>query len=273
MLPRSYLFVPGHRPERFEKAAQSGADAVILDLEDAVSPDDKLLAREHVRSYLQSGANAYVRINSAASEWHAMDLCTLSACDGLLGIVLPKAEAPDVLHQVAVHLPATKVLLPLIESALGFEYLHEICAAPKVERVLFGTLDFQVDTRIRGDAMELLYFRSRLTLASRVAGIGAPADGVTTSIEDEELIRNDATRARNMGFGAKLCIHPRQIVPVHAAFSYTQVEFEWAQRVMEAVKASGGAATTVDEKMVDLPVFLSAREIIEQKAMERKRRA
>jgi citrate lyase subunit beta/citryl-CoA lyase len=273
MLPRSYLFVPGHRPDRFEKAAQSGADAVILDLEDAVSPDDKLVAREHVRSYLQSGAKAYVRINAVASEWHAMDLRTLGACEGLLGIVLPKAEAPDALHQVAAHLPATKVLLPLIESALGFEFLHGICAAPKVERVLFGTLDFQVDTRIRGDGMELLYFRSRLTLASRVAGISAPVHGVTTSTEDGELIHNDATRARNMGFGAKLCIHPRQIAPVHAAFSYTEVEFESAQRVMEAVKASGGAATTVGEKMVDLPVILSAREIIEQKTVVRKRRA
>ncbi|MDR0242933.1 MAG: CoA ester lyase [Burkholderia sp.] len=264
MLPRSYLFVPGNRPERFNKAAQSGADAIILDLEDAVPVADKVSAREHIRSWLLAGGSGYVRVNAAGTEWHDDDVRALAGLPNLSGIVLPKAEQPEVLHRVAEELHSTAILLPLIESANGFGYLQQICNAPKVQRLLFGTLDFQVDMQMRGTGNELLFFRSQLTLASRLAGIGSPVDGVTTAIDDARPVSQDTTEARNLGFGGKLCIHPKQVTAVHAAFSYTQDEYDWAKRVMEAVQTSAGAATTVDGKMVDNPVIQSAQRIIDR---------
>jgi len=263
MYPKSYLFVPGSRPERFAKACDSGADAVILDLEDAVAPAAKAQARDAVCTWLAEGGRAYVRINAAGTQWFDADVAALASSQGLIGLVVPKAESADALADVAAKLPESTVLLPLLESAVGFDNLRAIAHAPKVQRLLFGTLDFQVDMGIRGDGDELLYFRSRLTLASRVAGIAAPVDGVTASIDDGALIQAEATRARNFGFKAKLCIHPRQIASVHAAFSPTVDEVEWAKRVRAAVEVSDGAATTVDGKMVDLPVILKANEILE----------
>jgi citrate lyase subunit beta / citryl-CoA lyase len=264
MLPRSYLFVPGNRPERFQKAASSGADAIILDLEDAVPLTEKTTAREHVRAWLAEGGRGYVRINAAGTEWHNEDIQSLAALPGLTGIVLPKADRLDVLNRVASELHDSAVLVPLVETASGFGSLSEICCAPKVNRLMFGTLDFQVDMQMRGTGIELLYFRSQLTLASRLAGIGSPVDGVTTTIDDFEIVRQETTEARNVGFGAKLCIHPKQVGPVHEAFSFTPAELDWARRVMDAVQASAGAATTVDGKMVDAPVIQSAQQIIER---------
>lgn len=129
---------------------------------------------------------------------------------------------------------------------------------------MFGTLDFQVDMQMRGTGIELLFFRSQLTLASRLAGIGSPVDGVTTVIDDVDVVHRETTDARNLGFGGKLCIHPRQVAPVHDAFSYTAAELDWAKRVMTAVEASAGAPTTVEGKMVDAPVIQSAQHIIER---------
>jgi len=262
MIPRSYLFVPGNRPERFTKAVNSGADAIILDLEDAVAPAAKVHARDAVSAWLKSGHRAYVRINAEGTEWHYADIETLAQLPGLLGLVVPKAERADTLARIANNLPSGVITLPLIESALGFDGLREIAHAPTVQRLLFGTLDFQVDMGIRGDGNELHYFRSQLTLASRVAGLASPVDGVTSAIDDGERIQRDTMHARNLGFRAKLCIHPRQISYVHAALNPTDEELKWAQRVMAAVRTTDGAATAVDGLMVDLPVILRATEIL-----------
>lgn len=268
MHPKSYLFVPGNRPERFAKACESDADAVILDLEDAVAPAAKDHGREVVCKWLNSGARAYVRINAAGTQWFDADVAALADRPGLIGLVVPKAERTDLLAAIAARLPENTAILPLLESAVGFDNLRAIAHAPKVQRLLFGTLDFQVDMGIRGDGDELLYFRSQLVLASRVAGIAAPVDGVTTSIDDGPLIQAETTRARNLGFRAKLCIHPRQVEPVHAAFRPTVKEVEWARKVQLAVKATDGSATTVDGKMVDLPVILKACEILDTAGIE-----
>lgn len=262
MYPKSYLFVPGNRPERFAKACASGADAVILDLEDAVSPADKSQARDAVCNWLASGQNAYVRINADGTEWFDADVAALASCPGVIGLVVPKAESAVSLKGLAARLAEHCVILPILESALGFDNLRAIAHAPKVHRLVFGTLDFQVDMGIRGDGDELLYFRAQLTLLSRVAGLAAPVDGVTTSIDDGTLIQSETTRARNFGFRAKLCIHPKQIAPVHTAFLPTRNEIQWAKQVHAAVKSSAGSATTVDGKMVDLPVILKAKEIL-----------
>ena len=153
-------------------------------------------------------------------------------------------------------------ILPLLESAVGFRALDEIAAAPRVNRLLFGTIDFQVDTGITSDGEELSYFRSQMTLASRFAGIGTPVDGVTTSLDDARPIEEAARRARRFGFGGKLCIHPKQIFPTHMAFTPTSEEYKWARRVIDAAEASAGSATVVDGKMIDAPVIERAQVIL-----------
>jgi len=152
--------------------------------------------------------------------------------------------------------------LPIVETARGFANLTVLCAAARVQRIVFGTLDFQIDLGIDGDAEELHFFRSQIVLASRLAGIGAPVDGVSTTITDIDAIEADARRGRRFGFGGKLCIHPKQIDAVHRAYAWSDAEREWAQRVLAAVEASHGAAVAVDGKMVDMPVILKARRIV-----------
>ncbi|VVD78524.1 aldolase [Pandoraea capi] len=268
---RSWLFVPGNRPERFDKACASGADAVILDLEDAVSPADKLAAREQVVHWLtarQADATAsapvpiYVRINAASTPWFEADVAALAGVPQLGGLVVPKAEDVATLARAAQGATLSLRLVPLIETAQAFAALGDIAKAPRVERLMFGTIDFQLDIGIEGDGDELLYFRSQLTLASRLAGIAAPVDGVTTALDDAALIEASARRARALGFRGKLCIHPRQVAPVHAAFAWRDDEIAWAERVVAAANASGGAAVALDGKMIDAPVIAKASEIL-----------
>ncbi|NLD67226.1 MAG: CoA ester lyase [Limnobacter sp.] len=262
---RSYLFVPGNRPERFEKALNSGADALIVDFEDAVPPQDKAAARSAAADWLarqsRGDTQLLVRINAADTEWFADDLvaCAHPALDG---IVLPKAESVDQLAKLADRFGERVLLLPLIETARGFARAGELAAASAVQRLVFGTIDFQLDLGIEGDELELLYFRSQLVLLSRLAGIAAPVDGVTTSLDDEVQIHADAQRGRRLGFGAKLCIHPRQLAAVHRAYRPSAEEVAWARRVVEAADAAQGAAVALDGKMVDRPVILKAREIL-----------
>ena len=256
---RSLLFVPGSRPDRFEKALAAGADAVIIDLEDAVAPADKERAREAVCAWLAPHHAVMVRINGADTAWFRDDLA-LCRRPGVAAVMLPKAErAEDV---AAVRGAGAATVLPLIESAAGMAALAAIAAAPGVQRLVFGSIDFQVDLGMR-DALEdeLLFFRSQLVLASRLAGLQAPVDGVSTAIDDADQLRDDVLRARRLGFGGKLCIHPRQVASVNRHFAPSAAERAWAQRVLDAAAASGGAAIAVDGKMVDKPVILRAQAI------------
>jgi citrate lyase subunit beta / citryl-CoA lyase len=258
---RSWLFVPGNRPERFAKARAAGADAVIVDLEDAVQPADKNMARDAVLSALDAAQPVWVRINGSDTQWFVDDVGTLASHQGVAGIMLPKAESRQQIEAVLERAHASLTILPIVETARGMANLAEVCAAPRVLRVAFGTLDFQVDLGIDGDGEELHFFRSQIVLASRIAGIGAPVDGVSTTITDAVAIEADARRGRRFGFGGKLCIHPQQIEAVHRAFAYSEAERDWAARVLQAVSASGGAAVAVDGKMVDTPVILKAQRI------------
>ncbi|WP_418314764.1 HpcH/HpaI aldolase/citrate lyase family protein [Piscinibacter sakaiensis] len=263
---RSWLFVPGNRPERYAKALTSGADAVIIDLEDAVAPDQKPRARAALADWLaqnQPTAGAvpvWVRINASDTVWFDDDL-SLAAQPGLAGVMLPKAEDPA---QVATLCSAGAAeVLALIESAAGFEQLRSIARADGVTRLAFGSIDLQVDLGMRdADEDELLWFRSEIVLASRLAGIAAPLDGVSTTLDDETRLRTDVLRARRLGFGGKLCIHPRQVQPVQRHFAPSEAEIDWARRVIAADAASGGAAVSVDGKMVDKPVILRAQAIV-----------
>ena len=263
MLARSYLFVPADRPDRFAKAFAARADAVIIDLEDAVAPQGKDAAREALRKWLDTSQSpAFVRVNGIESEWCADDVA-LCAHAAVAGIVLPKAErASDVATLVAAA-PGKRVI-PLVETARGVDGARELAAAHGVERLAFGSIDLKVDLAIEGDVDELLAFRSHLVLVSRLAGCAAPIDGVSTSIDDERLLASDADHARRLGFGAKLCIHPRQVAIVNRAFTPSSEQVAWAQRVIEAVEQSGRGAVAVDGKMVDRPVVLQARRILAQ---------
>lgn len=263
-MPRSYLFVPGNRPERFDKACAAGADAVIVDLEDAVPFADKAAAREAVAAWLSPGKPVLVRINGADTAWFADDLA-LCRMPGVAGVVLPKAEqAGDIARLRAAGATA---VFPLIESATGIDHLRAIASARGVQRLMFGSIDFQLDLGIPGEREELLFFRSQLVLASRLAGIAAPVDGVSTALDDAERLADDARHARQMGFGAKLCIHPKQVQAVNGCFTPGAHELAWAGRVLEAAALANGAAVALDGKMIDRPVILRAQAIVDAHAL------
>lgn len=270
---RSYLFVPGHRPERFDKALASGADAVIVDLEDAVAPADKGRAREALAGWLSESHPVVVRINAAGTPWFADDLA-LCAHPGVAAVMLPKAEGLDEIATVArACAPARStgrsagagaVVLPLIETAAGFANALALAGAPGVARLGFGTIDFQLDLGMDGGHAELLWFRSQLVLVSRLARIAAPIDGVTTAIDDPVAVEHDTALARRIGFGAKLCIHPLQVGAVNRGFAPSAAQIAWAQRMVAAAGGVDGAAIAVDGAMVDRPVLLQAQGILRE---------
>jgi len=261
---RSLLFVPGNRPERFEKALRSGADAVILDLEDAVPLSDKPAARAAIRvhwTHLQaSNVPLLVRINAAESGVSPEDLDALKGLSGLAAVMVPKADSPQALRHVQEVLEGVP-LLPIIETAAGYEALKSIAAQPGVLRLALGHIDFMADTGITCDALqsELAPLRFAIAMATRGAGLGPAIDGVTVETNDDHRLRDDTQRALRFGFGGKLCIHPRQVRVVHDAMAPSAEELDWARRVIEADAASGGAAVQLDGRMVDLPVVLQAR--------------
>jgi citrate lyase subunit beta/citryl-CoA lyase len=256
----SYLFVPGDRPERFDKALAAGAGEVILDLEDAVAPELKQRARAAVAAFLRADRPVVLRINAAGTPWFEADLA-LAASEGVAAVMVPKAQSLGALAEVQRAAPRAR-LLPLIESAAGLAAVEEIAHAPQVQRLVFGSIDFQLDVGIEGDGEELLCFRSRIVLASRLAELEPPVDGVCTALDDPETLRADSLRARRLGFGAKLCIHPRQVPVVKAAFAPSLEEIAWATRVLDAAEGSNGAAIAVDGRMVDRPVLLRARRVL-----------
>jgi citrate lyase subunit beta/citryl-CoA lyase len=254
-LPRAYLFVPGDRPERFGKARASGADAVIVDLEDAVAPQAKARARAALAAAMDESAPLLVRNNAVGTPWFAEDL-ELCRHPGVAAVMLPKAEGIDAVCEVVET--TFKDVLPIIESARGIEAASAIARVPGVIRLAFGSVDLALDLGIdcdpEGREDELLHFRSQLVLASRLAGLAAPADGVSTAIDDAAHLAADAERARRLGFGAKLCIHPKQVAPVQAAFTPTAMQVAWARRVQDAFATAGGAAVAVDGQMIDRPL-------------------
>ena len=258
---RSYLFVPGNRPDRFDKALAAGADAVILDLEDAVPPAEKASARRHVAGWLSPDHPAIVRVNAFDSEWFRDDLAVCGRA-GVAGVVLPKAERADHVQAIVDQVDAVTSILPIIETAQGMWHAEALARWPRVQRLLFGSIDLSIDLNLSGEEDDLLYYRSRIVLVSRVAGLQPPVDGVTTTYEPPDLVRADAQRARRLGFGGKLCIHPKQIAPVHEAFAPTEVEIAWARRVVAAAESSAGAATAIDGAMVDRPVITQAEAIL-----------
>lgn len=267
----SLLFVPGHRLDRLPKALASGAGAVIVDWEDAVGPADKPGAREQFGPALAAcspaeRARLLVRINAAGTPWHDADVAALRplAAQGLRAVVVPKAERAELLAGPAAALGEGGALLPLIESAAGLEAARAIAAAPQVLRLLFGHIDFQADLGLAcgPEESELTSVRLRLVLVSRLAGLAPPVDGVTTDTQNAALVRAHAERALRGGFGGKLCIHPAQVAPVHAAFTPTPEQAEWASRVVRGFEAAQGGVFSLDGRMIDAPVVTLARQVL-----------
>lgn len=264
---RTLLFVPGLRSERFDKALRSGADAVIVDLEDSVAPDQKAAAREAIAAAwttLQAAdVPVLVRINAAGAPHSEADLAWLSALPPPAGVMVPKAESAAGLAAARGHLPGVPIV-PIIESAAGYLALREIAAAPGVVRLAVGHIDFMADTGIQcsADERELAPLRFAVAMATRVQGLSPAIDGVTTTLDDDARLAADTRRAVSFGFGGKLCIHPRQVSPVLSALTPAVDEVDWARRVVAADLAAAGAATQVDGRMVDVPVVLQARRIL-----------
>ncbi len=257
--PRSYLFVPGDRPERFAKAAASGADAIILDLEDAVGPAGKDSAREHVAAWFAGGGTGIVRINGADSPWFRADLDMLARC-GASGVMTPKAD-PVSVGLVAARVPECPQTA-LVETVAGLASLRETARISGVARLAFGNVDFGADARIPAGGNALDPVRLEVVLASRLADLPPPVDGVTVEIGDEAALAADVTRARATGFTGKLCIHPRQIEAVNAGLSPSEAEVAWARRVLAALEGAGGAVVQVDGKMVDRPMITQAQRVL-----------
>lgn len=269
---RSFLFVPASRPERFAKALSSGADCVILDLEDAVPAAGKVEAREQLAA-AASGftspelARTLVRINPVGTSWHALDLRLMSQLvqAGLAGVMVPKSESATDLRAIGVALGPNARLMPLIESLAGLDALASICRTNQIARLAFGHLDFQLDMRLRctPEERELDPVRFEIIAASRRAGLPAPIDGVTTDTNDSARLEADIARSRAFGFGGKLCIHPAQVASVNDSLGPSPQEADWARRVLEAARMHEGRTFTLDGRMVDLPVILLAERTLQ----------
>jgi citrate lyase subunit beta / citryl-CoA lyase len=265
-MPSTYLFVPGNRPERFSKAFFSGADRVILDLEDAVAPQDKPVARSAIAAWLATLDEhalevVMVRINAATSIWFNEDLAWLSQ-QPLAEVMLSQCEHPEDIALLRSQLNANSRVMPLIETVRGVMGLGSIATAPGVSRLAFGSIDYQLDLDLPGPGLALDTAGVAISMASRAAELPKPVAGVTPEL-NELAVTNDMQHARELGFGAKLCIHPKQVKAVRKALAPDEEEVAWARSVTAAWETQGGlGALQVDGKMVDRPVLLKAQRIL-----------
>ena len=252
------LFVPGDRPERFEKTAQSGAGFIILDLEDAVAEDRRGIALDAVVRAIASGLTAAVRVVAADNPAHSQQLACLRATPPA-GIMLPKCQAAEDIVEVRDAVGADVPIIALIETARGVFNASAIAAAPGVARLAFGAFDYTLD--VDGDAPWLLgHARANIVIASRVAGIAAALDSPTAEFQDLRVVESAASAARNGGFSGQLCIHPAQVPVVERAFSPTAAQIANARDI---IKVADGVAE-VNGQMVDRPVIEKARRILQQ---------
>ncbi|EKT4502769.1 MULTISPECIES: HpcH/HpaI aldolase/citrate lyase family protein [Pseudomonas] len=257
--PVAPLFVPGDRPERFAKAAASGADAVVLDLEDGVAPASRVLARQAVAEHGIDNVPVIIRVNAWASGALEADLAALvdARFDALM---LAKAESAADIQRVHRALGRQVPVIALVETGGAYRDLAGLLNAPGVVQAAFGSLDLALDLGCQPSWDALAYCRGSLLLQSRLAGLPAPLDGVATRFDDPELVRQEALKAVGLGFGGKLAIHPRQLAPIKDAFMPDAEAIAWA-RAVEQVSLSG-AAVQVAGEMIDRPLIERARRIL-----------
>ena len=278
---RSFLFAPGNHTRRVEKALSLQADAVILDLEDAVATAEKRTTRDAVIAALTRPRRPllYVRVNAVDTEFCYGDLAAIVR-PGLDGIILPKVESAGGLATVDWLLAQIErehglvsraiELIPIIETARGLNQIDAILASgTRVKRVAFGAGDFTLDVNMawsRNEA-ELTYARAKIATASRAAGIEAPLDTVWIDLADEEGLEASARTALGFGFQGKMCIHPNQIAVVNRVFTPSEAEIALAERVVAAfarAEAEGSAAIQLDGKFIDYPIVYRAQRVLEK---------
>lgn len=252
------LFVPGDRPERFAKAAASGTDMIIIDLEDAVARQSKDAARRAAVDYLATGAAAAVRINAPSTTEFELDLQALSTVKPA-AIMVPKFDQPRHAEWVRASAGANAIIIALIETAAAFRDLAGLLAVSQVAQAAVGTMDLAAELGCTPDSRTIDQARCAAVIASRIAGMSAPIDGVTTNLGDPGAAPQAAREACAMGFGGKLCIHPLQVEPVLRAFRPSQEEIEWARTIVER---GGDGVSNVDGEMIDEPIIRRAKTII-----------
>jgi citrate lyase subunit beta / citryl-CoA lyase len=263
--PRSALFVPADRPERHQKALDSGADAVFVDLEDAVAAERKDEARQILVDTLPSRTGStvcLVRINSPLLDEGRADLAAMPAMRAD-GILLPKADLESVEIAAAAGLP----LIALIETAAGILDAAAIARHPAVDVLMLGPVDLALELGVtegpEGDPLATA--RGLLVLAAAAGGIPGPLDGPCVKAKDPDALAAEISRARMLGFAGKSCIHPAQVEPVNAGFAPSEEEVTWATKVGAACdEADGSGVVILDGEMIDLPVVLRARRILER---------
>lgn len=257
------LFVPATRPDRFRKAAESGADAIIVDLEDSVPAGEK----ERSRDALANGAlddlsvPVFLRINNWTTPWHDHDLAAAGRLP-ISGIMLPKTERANDLIRVARSLGPDVPVVALVETAVGVANVRQIAKASNLAQIAFGSVDFALDIAAAHERESLAFARGQIVLYSRVYGLPAPLDGVTLATGDLATLASDSDYAAGLGFGGKLAIHPAQIGAIHTAFRPSPQEVDWANRVLAAERAAGGVATQLDGVMIDAPISERARRVL-----------
>jgi citrate lyase subunit beta / citryl-CoA lyase len=258
--PVAPLFVPASRPDRFGKAAASGADAIIIDLEDAVAPADKEGARDALLAHAGGlDCPVIVRINAAGNPWHEADLDAIAGI-GIGALMLPKAERPEDVANAVRRIGRNLPVVALVETAAGLARLADILSAEHVALVAFGSIDFALDLGCAEDRQVLLPVRSEIVWRSRAANRAAPLDGVTAKLDDLRAVQDDANHAAMLGFGGKLAVHPKQIEPIRLAFRPDDDAVEWARNVLAAV--SSGQAARFNGEMIDRPVVERAERIL-----------
>jgi (S)-citramalyl-CoA lyase len=268
-LPRSILFVPGDRPDRFAKAMASGADAICLDLEDAVAQDTKAEARDHVLAYLATAAEparVMVRISALSTLAGLADILALAqSAVAPAAVMMAKVSSPD---QVTATLACLAEAghgavraLALIEDAQGLRRAHQIAAAPGMLGLSLGPLDMAASFGAAFDEDALRLIRFQLRAAAAEAGIAA-WDGPYPNVADEAGLDRAAASCAALGFAGKLCIHPKQVAAVNAAFSPSAGAVAHARAVVEAAERTTAGAFMLDGKMIDAPVILAARQVL-----------
>ncbi len=261
---RSLLFVPASRPERIVKALGAGADAVVVDLEDAVAPDQKAEARQAVLEALDRPGRFAVRLNALESEWGRDD------ADALAGhphapdfVMLPKAESAGQIDILGAALgeAAAGGIVPIIESAPALRNAWEICEADRVEAVLFGGGDMAADLGVSMDWEPLFFARGQVVAACAAAG--APAIDVPyLKVNDEAGLIAETERVKALGYSAKACIHPAQVRAVNGVFTPSEAEIAEAERVIAALDAAGGGAALLDDRLIEAPIIRRARRVL-----------
>jgi citrate lyase subunit beta/citryl-CoA lyase/(S)-citramalyl-CoA lyase len=260
---RSLLFAPATRPERFARALESGADAVCVDLEDAVPPDRKAEARDAACRFLAGHTDSRVavgvRINDPISALGQADLAALPP--GVAFIMIPKVRATDVVGQVNARRAGATSLWPMVECPEGLRMAWDIAAAPCVTGIVFGAFDYVAEVGCTMEWEPLLFARSQLAAAcarARVELLDTPS-GV---VDDPEGLTASTARARALGLTGRACIHPAQVPTVNAVFTPTDTEVAHARRVIAALDAAGGAAALLDGRLVEAPVAIAARRML-----------